>query len=206
LPHSELFIDGIWYPSATTIIGAVPKPWLQAWKDRWGERATRKTKIAGAIGDAFHEAIEQQLNTGHFIVKMDAYSSCIPRVNRMMISWMIWADSIDGTIDHTELKVISKAHTYSGTLDAVGMIGKTPMLIDWKSSGRIYDDYQLQLAAYAHAYNEQTGAKVKDGLIVCVSKDKPRFKLTTRLFKLGKRPMKKFLELRAMFDSIQGTK
>lgn len=63
----------------------------------------------------------------------------------------------------------------------------------------------LQLVAYAQAYNEMTGSKIKDGLIVHVSKDKPHYKLTTKSFKLGKRVFGKFLKLRQMFDIIQET-
>jgi CRISPR/Cas system-associated exonuclease Cas4 (RecB family) len=201
--HTETFIDGIWYPSVSTILGAQEKPWVRAWQDKWGLLATRKTEIACAIGTAFHHCIEQYINTGTFTVSMDTYQSCTRRVAGMMESWVDWAVNIDGTVDHTELKVISKMHTYSGTLDAVGMIGKTPVLIDWKTSSRIYDDMQLQLAAYAYAYNEQTGNKIKDGIIVHVSKDKPHFKLTTKTFKLGKRVFNKFLKLRDMFDKVQ---
>ena len=148
MPHSETFIDGVWYPSVSTIIGVQPKPWLNAWRERWGERATRKMEIANAIGTAFHDAIEQYLDKGVFCISMNTYSSCVPRVGKMMTSWLNWANNVDGTVEHTELKVISRTHTYSGTLDAVGRMGKTPMLIDWKTSSRIYDDMQLQLAAY----------------------------------------------------------
>jgi hypothetical protein len=201
--HNETFIDGVWYPSATTIIGAQPRPWLQAWKDRWGERATRKTKLANLIGTEFHRCVEDYLNTG------DYSPNCV-RVGGMMRSFVAWAQSIDGTIDHTELKVISKTHIYSGTLDAVGKIGKTPMLVDWKTSSRIYPDMALQLSAYAEAYNEMNSRSgmdiiykpIKEGLIVHISKDKPHFKLTTKQFKLGKRVFAKFLKLRQMFDEI----
>jgi hypothetical protein len=203
MPHTETFIDGVWYPSVSTVISAEPKPWLDAWREKWGQLAVRKTEIASAVGTAFHDCIEQYLDTGKFTVKMDTYASCIPRVTGMMESWVDWAVNVDGTIDHTELKVISKAHTYSGTLDAVGMIGKTPMLIDWKTSARIYPDMDLQLSAYAQAYKEQTGIDIKQGIIVHVSKEKPRFKLTTKTFKLGKRVFKKFLKLRSMFDEMQ---
>lgn len=203
MPHTETFIDGIWYPSVSTIIGSQSKPWLQAWKDKWGERAERKTKIANAIGTAFHACVEQYLNSHDYVVNIPEYPSCGPRVYCMMESWIKWAIDVDGVIDHTELKVLSNKYVYSGTLDAVGKIGKTPMLIDWKTSSRIYLDMALQLAAYAYAYNEMTGSKIKGGLIVHVSKDKPQFKLSTKQFKLGKRVFSRFLEIREMFDLVQ---
>lgn len=205
MPHSECFVDGVWMPSVTTILGAQPKPWLTAWYEKWGALAKRKTEIAGAIGTAFHDSIDQYLDTGTFTVKMDTYSSCIPRVIGMMESWIVWAMNVDGVIDRTEFKVISKAHIYSGTLDAVGKIGKTLMVIDWKTSSRIYPEMALQLSAYSNAYKEQEQIEVKQGLIVHVSKDKPRFKLTTKQFKLSKRVFNKFLKLRAMFDDVKAT-
>src|ERR1700690_3662417 len=202
MPHSECFIDGVWLPSVTTIMGAEPKPWIDKWRDKWGTLAERKMDLANAIGTAFHDCVECWLDNkvpDHSVLK---YPSCLPRINGMVQSWVAWAQGIDGTIDHTELRVISKLHKYSGTLDAVGKIGKTKMVIDWKTSSRIYDSMQIQLAAYAHAYNEQTGSNIKDGLIVHVAKDKP-YKVTTKAFKLGKRPFNEFLKLRAMFDEMK---
>jgi hypothetical protein len=203
MPHTECYVNGVWYPSVSTIISAQPKPWLEAWKNKWGYLAERKMEIANAIGTAFHDSVEQYLDTEAFSVKMDTYPSCVPRVVGMMESFIDWAQSIDGMIDQTELKVISKTHAYSGTLDAVGKIGKTNTLIDWKTSSRIYPEMDLQLVAYAQAYKEQTGIEIKEGMIVHVSKDKPHFKLTTKTFRLGKRVFNKFLKLRAMFDDMK---
>jgi hypothetical protein len=215
LPHTECFIDGVWLPSVTTILSAQPKPWLQVWRDKCGSLAERKTKLAGQIGDEFHRCIEQYLDTGTFAVSngSDGFpTSCTERVTGMMKSFIDWAVNVDGVVHSTELKVISKQYTYSGTFDAIGTLNGKPMIFDWKSSARIYDDYELQLAAYAQAYNEGLHSSgmdiihkgIKEGIIVHVSKDKPRYKLTTKTFKLGKRAFKEFLKLRQMFDDIAG--
>jgi hypothetical protein len=215
MPHSELYIDGVWYPSVTTITSSKPMPWLQAWKDKWGVLAERKTKIANAVGTEFHRCVEEWIDTRSAVVrspKVDGVTmpSLIPRVEGMLKSWIRWALKIDGTISHTELQVVSRKHLYSGTLDAIGTMDGKPMLYDWKTSARIYDDMEMQLAAYAHAFNEQYSnpsakdrSPVKLGLIVCVSKDKPDFRLTTRQFKLGKLPFKKFLKLCKAFDEAR---
>lgn len=204
MPHVETFIDGVWFPSVTTVMAADPKPWLQVWREKWGERAERKMKIAGAVGTAFHDCVEQYLDTRAFTVRMDSYDSCIPRVTGMMESWIEWAVNVDGIIDYTELKVISKCYRYSGTLDAVGNVSGLRMTLDWKTGSRIYPEMAMQLAAYAQAYKEQTGIDIKQGMIVHVSKDKPYYRLTTKVFKLGKRVFGKFLKLRAMFDDMKG--
>lgn len=205
MPHTETYIDGVWYPSVTTVMGAEPKPWLDKWHEKWGPLAERKTKIAGQIGDEFHRCVDQYLETGEFAISKDFSTSCSSRVVGMMESFIEWATNIEGIVDATELKVISRLHTYSGTLDAVGTLDGKPIVFDWKTSSRIYPEMALQLSAYAQAYKEEKGIDIKQGIIVHVSKDKPRFKLTTKVFKLGKRVFGKFLKLRSMFDDMHAS-
>lgn len=200
MPHTETFVDGIWYPSVSTITGSKEKPWLVAWHEKWGPLAERKTELANKIGTEFHRCIEEYLEDGCFLVDCSFSPNMQKRVEGMMKSWIEWAQSVNGEIHETELKVISHEHYYSGTLDAVGTYDNEPMLYDWKSSSKIYPDMDLQLVAYAQAYKEQTGIELKQGMIVCTSKDKPRFKVTTKVFKLGKGPFNQFLKLRADFD------
>jgi hypothetical protein len=203
MPHEETIIDGVYYPSVTTIIGAQEKPWLKAWRDKWGPLAERKMEIASKIGTEFHKCVEEYLNTGKFTVDAALSSNTHGRIVGMMESFIDWAINVEGVIDETELKVISTMHTYSGTLDAVGTFAGKPLLYDWKTSSRVYPEMALQLSAYAEAYKEQTGRVIKEGMIVHVSKDKPDFKLTTKRFKLGKRIFNKFLKLREMFDDVR---
>lgn len=187
----------------TTITGSEPKPWIDAWREKWGPLADRKLAIAGAIGSAFHASVDQYLAIGAEMVVMDEYISCAPRVRAMLRSFITWAAGVNGTIDATELRVVSRTHTYSGTFDAVGTWDGKPMIWDWKTGAGIYPDMDLQLAAYAQAYKEQTGIAIKQGMIVHVSKRKPHHIVTTRMFKLGKRPLNKFLRLRAKFDDAR---
>jgi hypothetical protein len=208
MPHTETYIGGIWYPSVSTIIGSKPKPWLEAWKEEWGVLAERKAKIANAIGTEFHRCVDSWLTTQTYAVLPPAIDgfvmpSTIPRVEGMMRSFVAWAEETNGIIYDTELKVVSHLYTYSGTLDAVGTFGKKLVVYDWKTSSRIYDDMQLQLSAYGQAYKEQEGRQAKLGIIVCVSKDKPSYRLTTKEFKLGKRAFNKFLELREKFGPME---
>lgn len=202
MPHTETWIDGIYYPSVTTILGAQEKPWLKAWREKWGDLADRKMKAAGDIGTLFHSWVEECIEQRHNPYSNSLSANAIARVEGMMASFSAWAASVDGVIDRTELKVISRRYKYSGTLDAVGTLDGKPCLYDWKTCSHIYSDMNLQLAAYAQAYKEQTGVDVKQGLIVHVSKSKPDFKLTTKLFRLGKRPLSKFLKLRKAFDEV----
>lgn len=206
MPHVETFIDGIWYPSVTTVMGAEPKPWLDKWREKWGALAERKTKAASDIGSEFHRCVEQYLDTGGYILSDTLSTHYYSRLRGMMGSFIDWAATVNGVVHATELKVISRLYTYSGTLDAVGILDGKLIIFDWKTSTRIYPEMALQLAAYAQAFKEEKGLDIKQGIIVHVSKDKPHFKLTTKTFKLGKRVLNKFLELREMFDAIERAK
>lgn len=202
--HTETFVGGVWYPSVSTITGAEEKPWLVAWREKWGSLATRKTEMASMVGTEFHRCVEKYLTDGNYLLDSSKIPpNMVKRIAGMMRSFITWAESVNGEVHHTELKVISRQHAYSGTLDAVGTLDGKPIIFDWKTSSRIYPDMDLQLVAYAQAYKEQTGVKLKQGMIVHVSKDKPDFKLTTKVFKLGKRPLNRFLKLRANFDDIK---
>lgn len=189
MPHTEHYIDGVWYPSVTTILGGRPKPWLDKWKAKWGARAERKTACANYIGTLFHEGAEALCK------ELDVYTST-RRLENMLQRFEDWRISSGVKIKESELHVVSKEHKYAGTFDAVGTLpgSKKYVLFDWKTSSGIYPDMELQLAAYAQAYKEQTGIEIKKGVIVLVSKDKPGHRLVVKEYKLGKRPIKAFLK------------
>jgi len=82
--------------------------------------------------------------------------------------------------DALEQRLWSDKHGYAGTADFIGKYSthkpycvrghnrdfKDDLVIgDWKTSRDIYDDYWLQLAAYAMAFYELTGIKVKGAFI-----------------------------------------
>ena len=53
-----------------------------------------------------------------------------------------------------DTKVASLEHGFGGSLDALGARGSTLVLLDWKTSKALYDEYALQVAAYAKAFEE----------------------------------------------------
>lgn len=194
MPHTETYIDGVYYPSVTTVLGDKPKPWLQKWRDKWGVLAERKTIAANNIGTAFHEGAEG-------LVWQELVTASTKRIHDMLQkaeSWIVQSGFIPV---HTERKVISRLYQYSGTLDAIGTLvdpvnpNKKRMLVilDWKTSSGIYPDMALQLAAYVQAYFEQAGTWIEMAVIVHVSKKRPH-KLTIKEYKIGKRLVNKFLK------------
>lgn len=195
MPHKAHSVNGEYYPSVTEILNGKPKPWLDAWKAKWGVWADRKVKAATDIGTDFHKSIEDV----NYIVKT-------LRTARMSENFWQWAANKGLKVKASELHVVSEMYQYHGTFDAVGYLKdkpKTLCLFDWKTSSGIYPDMGLQLAAYAQAYKEQTGIEIKRGIIVHVSKDKPHHKVTVKEYTLGKRLFKKFVKRKMEFDAMK---
>jgi hypothetical protein len=73
----------------------------------------------------------------------------------------------------TETCIYSRKHGYAGTLDVVGMCSAKGVasIVDWKTSKRIYPKYRMQTAAYAKAYSEMTGLRVRHRWIVRIGKE-----------------------------------
>jgi hypothetical protein len=70
------------------------------------------------------------------------------------------------------MEVWSEEYGYAGTMDAVleTIVPKTGERIltalDWKTSNAIRNEYALQVAAYAKAFEERTGEKISKAVVV----------------------------------------
>jgi Domain of unknown function DUF83 len=203
MPHIDFYHNGERFPSVSEVLALRPKPWLEKWKEKWGVLAARKTVYASRIGTDFHDGAE----------KLSKHEDVAYPSNRRLGTML---ERIEGWIKaegfepvRTEYHVVSFVHRYHGTLDAVGTLaryGGTPVIIDYKSSSAIYDDMAEQLAAYAEAYFEATGIRIKRGLIVHVSKDKPHHTLTVKEYRLGKRLFNRFLKKLEEYKDAEAAK
>lgn len=189
MAHRELIIDGVRFPSVTEILGSRPKPWLDKWKAKWGVWADRKTAAAAAVGTAFHTGCEDLCaERSHVPVTMRLYG--------MLGQFDSWRLARCLRVVDQELHVVSKLHHYQGTFDATGYLADKPRtltLFDWKTSGKIHEDYELQLAAYAQAYLEQTGKRIRRAFIVRVDKRRPDHRLEVKEYNLTDAKVRKFL-------------
>ncbi len=193
--HNEYHdtVTGRWMPSVTTILSGEPKPWLIAWQEKWGRRAEQKTVAATKVGTAFHTGVEGFL----LGARVTAHTKRLFKMLERIIEWFQCENFISGGL---EVHVASQLYGYAGTFDAIGAHGEDQRgsralnIYDWKTSSGIYPDMALQLSAYAQAYFEQTGIRIKRGYIVHVSKKKPHHKLTVKEYSLNKRLFNKFLK------------
>lgn len=202
MPHTE----SAWgYPSVTEVIGVLPKPYLDLWKEKWASRVTPgrrdraiwKTECANWIGTQFHEGVRG-------LALFQIVDPPTKRLYGMLGVVELWLLENGFQLKESELKVVHHRLKYEGTLDAVGVLKGSDalILVDWKTSKAIHPEMGMQLAAYAEAYREQTGIEIKTGLIVLVRKARPH-KMMIKEFKLDKRTLNRFLKLRKVWQDRQ---
>ena len=76
-------------------------------------------------------------------------------------AWRAFISDHDVKIFEVEKRVYSKKFKFAGTLDRVGLVGGELCIIDIKT-GVKQRAYACQTAAYALAYTEMTGEKIRD--------------------------------------------
>lgn len=105
-------------------------------------------KQAGNIGTVIHGLCEQ-INLGVSLGELEIGSESIYRMVEAYYEWFCAA--VDEVID-VEKTVVAHDYQYAGTADLVAVLkGDTePSVIDIKTSGAIYPDMALQLAAYEY--------------------------------------------------------
>lgn len=151
-------INGKEYVSVTTVLSVLSKPFLTNWKVKLGKEESDKISGEAAdIGKQVHQALEivvlHQLGfLGSPFPKLTKDEKKI--VQNAMNEYLKWQKKTGFKPISPEMTVHSETYGYAGTLDCVGTIGDEIVIIDWKTSKRIYKDYYLQLAAYRDAYSE----------------------------------------------------
>ena len=149
--------DGKRVPSVTTILSRFKESGgLLYWANQCGldgmtlEEARKPAASAGTIA---HDMVEAKIN-GWEMPTVRAKKEIVDKAKAAYGMYLKWADQTKIDIEHTEVGLVSEKHRYGGKLDAIGMIGNSLCLIDWKTSNSIYADYLLQCAAYAELWEE----------------------------------------------------
>lgn len=161
--------DGLFVPSVSWISGYYPKgvefyKWLAS--KGWDEAQTLKS-AGGIRGTKVHAAIEK-LFKGEEVKMDDKFLN--PQNGQMeeltveeyecLMSFMAWYEQYVPEIIFVEKNVFCREYEYAGTADLVcilrSKVNKDPIvyLIDFKTSQHIWPEYEIQLAAYRHAFLE----------------------------------------------------
>jgi len=71
----------------------------------------------------------------------------------------------------SERAIYSRKYKYTGRLDHVSKVDQVLSIVDFKASRHIYKTYALQVAAYANAYEEETGEKIEQAYILQIGEE-----------------------------------
>lgn len=155
-PKQGYFLDGERLPSVTTVIGRFKDSGaLIKWayeRGKAGEELYASRDEAADIGTLVHHMVEADIQK---TPRPAIPSEWADRIFSAYGAWKAWWDNSHIKILSTEETMISRDYRFGGTPDAVGKNAAGEIvLLDWKTSNGIYEDYLIQLAAYAWLWNE----------------------------------------------------
>ena len=137
-------IDGLWYPRVTSIVSIKAKHALYRYYATMASytQAERIKNKSAEEGTLIHEAI-QGFMTGKDYPKT-------PETNAAVKAFVEFNEKtrIETDPDWIEHRIVNASERYSGTVDAVALIGGKLGILDIKTSQSIYRDYSLQTSAY----------------------------------------------------------
>jgi hypothetical protein len=148
--------DGLYYPSVSSILNYFPKNrFFHDWLKDVGHNAEIIVNKAAAEGTQVHNAIEDFLN-GNEIKWLDEYGTIKYSLDvwKMILKFADFWNKHKPELIATEYHLFSDKHKYAGTADLVVKIKNKLWLLDIKTSNSLHTSYDLQLASYAMAWNE----------------------------------------------------
>ena len=131
-----------------------------------------KKEEAANIGTKIHDWVELWIKGKHPEAPTE------PQVMNGVNAFLKWVKETKIKLKCSETIVYSKKHDFAGIMDAEGKMNGGNVIVDFKSSNAIYNEYRYQLAAYWLAREEETKKKFDGGWIIKFGKDDGEFAAT----------------------------
>lgn len=160
------------FPSITTVLSSLSKASIQEWRNRVGaEEANRISTQASRRGTKTHSIIEDYLQN-----KQDYLSGHMPDSIELFKSVQSILDIHVDNIYGIEVALWSKDLGVAGRCDCIAEYDGELSILDWKTSSKPkkeewVESYKLQGTAYAKMYEERTGIKITQVVIVIAVSD-----------------------------------
>lgn len=145
-----------YYPSVSSILNYFPKnQFFHSWLKDVGHNSDIIASKAAYEGTQVHNAAEKFLE-GKEISWIDenGKANYSLEVWKMILKFAEFWKTTNPELVSTEYHLFSDKHKYAGTTDIICRFGGKLWLLDIKTSNSIHVSYNLQLAAYAKAWNE----------------------------------------------------
>jgi hypothetical protein len=141
-------------PSVTTVLSRFKESgglihW--AWDmGRQGKDYREERDNAAFAGTMAHDAVEAWVKGQPFTFSDDEIGK---KARTAFDAFMEWAKQTHLHVTHTEIPLVSEKYKFGGTFDAI-LVNDKRAMGDWKTSGRVYGEYLVQLAAYGKLWEE----------------------------------------------------
>ena len=156
------------YPSVTYVLSYFPKgKFFENWMKDVGHNSDIIARKAADEGTETHKAIEDFLN-GEEIVWINDYGKANYSLTvwQMILRFADFWNTVKPRLIATEQHIFSDEYQYAGTIDLVVEIDGKIWLLDIKTSNSLHTSYDLQLAAYAQAWNENFDTPIEQTGII----------------------------------------
>ena len=157
-----------YYPSVSSILNYFPKnQFFHSWLKDVGHNSEIIAQKAAWEGTQVHNAIEYFLN-GNELSWIDEDGNALYGLEiwKMILKFADFWNTHKPELIATEYHLFSDEYKFAGTADIICKMEGRIYLLDIKTSNSIHSSYNLQLAAYAQAWNETHNEKVVDTGII----------------------------------------
>jgi len=153
--------NGKYYPSVTSILNFFPKnQFFHSWLKDVGHNSDIIASKAANKGTQVHNAVEAFLN-GEEITWIDEWGNAKYSLDvwKMILKFADFWNTHKPELIATEYHLFSDEHEFAGTADLIVRFQGSLWLMNLKTSNSLHTSYDLQLAAYATAWNETHNEK-----------------------------------------------
>lgn len=156
-PASYKALDGKRVPGVTTITSRFKESGaLIHWAWALGRDGQDYRKVRDAAADAghvAHEMIDASIH-GRPAELPDLPAGILELARAGFEAFRTWRTQVELQVLSTETPLVSEAFRFGGTYDALGLVSRKRMLLDWKSGNRVYPEHVIQCAAYRQLLRE----------------------------------------------------
>lgn len=171
--------NGTFFPSITTILGTTApeesKQALANWRNSLGHaKADAHSKARADHGTNVHLLAERYLKGEEVFASINGAD--VPQGDKVAFNALkLKLDKVE-EVWGQECALYSNFFEVAGRCDLIGVYKKKPVIIDFKTSGRLKGDkdiydYKLQLAFYGAAHNEMFGTSIEEGVVLMVAQN-----------------------------------
>ena len=151
------------YVRVTRILDVIAKPEFYRWYAKHGyDWCTKYRDDRAVFGTRMHKEFQNWLEDEN--VWIDSRE-----MEQVFDEFRGWCDLHDVESEFCEYRLFSDELGVAGTCDFIGLVDGVPMLVDWKTSKRVYDNYRLQVSVYLWMFECMSGRRLEKAGVVCFS-------------------------------------